>query len=214
MSTTNIADLEAALMARAQKLADEYLDHARRARDRSLTEASDHLRVREEREILAGKALAERTYRQRIQAAEIQQHARLDRLRWDLVVHVMRELDEEIERLVADRTHYEALLQRYLARAAQAIERDELVAMLNETDRAALAPRWPAFVAAATSKRVTLADQPLKVRGGIEVRSREDDIRVDQTFEGRRERMADALQTSILARLFASAENAGNLNGG
>lgn len=170
--------------------------------------------MREEREILAGKALAERTYRQRIQAAEIQQHARLDRLRWDLVVHVMRELDEEIERLVADRTHYEALLQRYLARAAQAIERDELVAMLNETDRAALAPRWPAFVAAATSKRVTLADQPLKVRGGIEVRSREDDIRVDQTFEGRRERMADALQTSILARLFASAENAGNLNGG
>lgn len=214
MSTTNIADLEAALMARAQKLADEYLDHARRTRDRSLTEASDHLRVREEREILAGKALAERTYRQRIQAAEIQQHARLDRLRWDLVVHVMRELDEEIERLVADRTHYEALLQRYLARAAQAIERDELVAMLNETDRAALAPRWPAFVAAATSKRVTLADQPLKVRGGIEVRSREDDIRVDQTFEGRRERMADALQTAILARLFASAENAGNLNGG
>lgn len=36
MSTTNIADLEAALMARAQKLADEYLDHARRAR--SLTD--------------------------------------------------------------------------------------------------------------------------------------------------------------------------------
>ena len=212
MSTSDIAELEAALMTRAQRLAEEYLENGRRTRDRTLTEAATHLRVREEREILAAKAQAERAYRQRVQAAEIAQQATLDRLRWDLVLGVMRALDTELAHLVADRARYESLLQRWLARAARAIERDELVVLVNASDRAALAPQWTRFAQAASPKRATLAQAPLPIQGGLEVRSQDNDIRVDQSFEGRRERLAAELEAAILERLFTSTQ--GSLNGG
>ena len=48
-------DLEQALMDRARRLADEYLARAESTRERMLRDENEHLRVREEREVLAAE---------------------------------------------------------------------------------------------------------------------------------------------------------------
>jgi len=47
-----VAELERAILERAQKLAEEYHNRAQRSRDVILRTASEKLRIREEREVL------------------------------------------------------------------------------------------------------------------------------------------------------------------
>ncbi len=47
-----VEELEAAILARADRLATEYRERAQRSRDRILREAADQLHLREEREVL------------------------------------------------------------------------------------------------------------------------------------------------------------------
>src|SRR5690349_12571953 len=108
--STPIGDLETALIARAKALADEHMAHARRSRDQILADANERQRLREEREILAAKAVAERAFRQRQQAAEIKQQEEVDRLRWNLVLAVMAHLPTEIEKLITDEKTYLPLM--------------------------------------------------------------------------------------------------------
>ena len=214
-STVNIEELESALLARAKKLAEEYLAHAQRNRDQIIADANEKLRLREEREILAAKAVAERTYRQRVQASEIKQQEEYDRLRWSLVRGITEKLTQHLAAVAADDEKYLPLLGKYLARAAEAIERDELVAEVNRRDHARLAKNWDAFCReSGVKKRVTLAPEPLVCTGGVRLRSVDDVIRVDNTFEGRLERMEEALQQVVMERLFASAANLGVMFGG
>jgi V/A-type H+-transporting ATPase subunit E len=107
------------------------------------------------------------------------------------------------------------LLRKYLARAAEVIERDELVAEVNQRDHARLSRGWDAFCReAGVKKRVVLASEPVTCSGGIRLRSVDDVIRVDNTFEGRLERLEEALQQVVLERLFASATHMGVMFGG
>ncbi len=210
-----LSDLESALLQRARTLADEYLAHARRTRDQIIADANERLRLREEREILAAKALAERTYRQRVQANEIRQQEELDRVRWALVRQVIDVLPARLAQVAEDERRYLPLLARYLAHAAQAIERDALVAELNACDHARLAKRWEAFCReAGVQKNIALAPEPLaNSQGGVRVRSADGKIGVDNTFEGRLERMQDDLHRVVTERLFASTETLAALAG-
>ena len=140
-----IGELESALLARAKALAEEHLAQAASACARIAAETNERLRLREEREILAAKAAAERAFRQRQQAAEIKQQEETDRLRWNLVLGMMDRLASELEQLSRDEKAYLPLLRRLLAQAAGAIEDRELVAELNARDRARLAADWDAF---------------------------------------------------------------------
>jgi V/A-type H+-transporting ATPase subunit E len=216
MSTTpQLVELESALLTRARTLAEEYLASARRNRDRIVADANERLRLREEREILAAKALADRTYRQRVQAAEIKQQEELDRLRWTLVRQILDRLPGELAKVVADQPRYTNLLAAYLARAATVIERDELVATLNAADRTRLAGTWDAFARAAVpDKRVALGNEMVNASGGVVVSSDDDTIRVNNTFEGRMERLQNDLQRVVTERLFASTEHMGALFSG
>lgn len=210
-----LSDLEGALLQRARTLADEYLAHARRTRDQVIADANERLRLREEREILAAKALAERTYRQRVQANEIRQQEELDRTRWTLVRQVMDALPARLDRIAEDEKRYLPLLARYLAHGAQVIERDALVAELNGRDHARLAKRWDAFCReAGVQKSIVFATEPLAAsKGGVRVRSADGKIGVDNTFEGRLERMQDDLHRVVTERLFASTETLAALSG-
>lgn len=210
-----LSDLESALLQRARTLADEYLAHAKRTRDQIIADANERLRLREEREILAAKALAERTYRQRVQANEIRQQEELDRVRWTLVRQVIDALPAHLARVADDEQRYLPLLARYLANAARAIERNELVAELNVRDHRRLAARWDAFCReAGVQKTVALAPEPLvNSQGGVRVRSADGKIGVDNTFEGRLERMQDDLHRVVTERLFASTETLSALAG-
>lgn len=207
----DISGLENALTDRARKLADEHLASGHQARERILSDTRQRLDIEEEREVLAAKALAERAYQQQIQAAELDLRAELDRLRWELADATLAKLHSHLIKLVEDEARYLPLLRDYLREGAQAIERDELVVQLNARDRQRLQKDWVRYAeAAAPGKHLTLAPEPLDCIGGVLVASSDRNIRFDNTFEGRMERLDEVLQGAIADRLMAQTGEAGH----
>jgi len=198
----DITGLESALAERARKLAEEHLLNGRQARDLILMETRQRLRLQEERETLAAKAEGERTYQQHVQAAELELRARLDRVRWRLISAALMKLRQRLTALAEDEARYLPLLLKYLREGAEAIERDELVAHVNARDRRPLQNDWARRAEeAASNKRLTLSPESLNCIGGVMIASADGNIRFDNTFEGRMERLAESLQRSVAERL-------------
>lgn len=205
-----VEELERAILERAHRLADEYRQRALRTRDAILNEASEKLNLREEREVLVAKALAERSYRQQVQSNELQLRSEMDQTRWNLVQGVLHRLEARLQQLVADEEGYLPLLQEYLRQGAELIEADELIAELNQRDHQRLAGRWEEItVQAAPHKTIHLASVPIETLGGVLVRTPDNRIRVDNTFEGRRERLAEQLHQVISERLLPGFRDEG-----
>ncbi len=200
--------LEKALLQRARQLADEYIERGKRGRDHILQEANERLRLREEREVLVAKEAAERAYRQQVQAAQIRLQKVLDKRRWQLLEEVMEALPKHLEKAIADEDTYLPLLRRLVEKAAESIESEVLVAVLNARDRERLAPQWETFTAP-MGKEVRLADEVIDSLGGAVVRSVDNRIRVDNTFEGRRQRFETALHRVLMERMFPSSATLG-----
>jgi V/A-type H+-transporting ATPase subunit E len=202
---TQVRNLEQALLARARDLVREHLEKAASERERILAEVAQRLRLREEREILAAKADAERAFRRRVQAAEIRMQGELDRLRWTLVQTVLGAVRAELVRVADDERAYLPVLAGYLRAAAEHLDGDALVADLNTRDRERFAARWAAFAAEAVpAKRVSLSANAIGASGGLIVRTPENQVRVDNTFEGRIDRLEETVHAAILERLFAA----------
>lgn len=198
----DVSGLETALMERARKLSDGHLVNGRQARDLILLEARQRLRLEEERDTIAAKAQAERVYQQRVQAVELDMRARLDRLRWRLANDVFAKLGARLSALADDDAKYLPVIVSYLRECAQAMERDELVVHCNARDVQRLKGEWAQIVEeAAPTKRLTLSQEPVNSIGGVVVVSADQNIRFDDTFEGRMERLAEFLQGSIAERL-------------
>jgi len=197
-----ISGLESALAERARKLSEEHLVNGRQARELMLVEARQRLHLAEEHEQMAAKARAERLYLQQVQAAELDLRAGFDRLRRELIDAALPKLNQMLSALAEDETRYLPLLLNYLRESAQAIERGELVAQFNARDLLRLQQDWTHHAAdAAPGKRLTLSPVPLNSLGGVLVISADGDIRFDNTFEGRMERMAGEIQGLIAERL-------------
>ena len=198
----DISGLETALAERAQKLSDEHLTRGHQARERILAETRQRLHIEEEREVLSAKAQAERVYQQRIQAAELDLRAGLDRLRWELAHAVLAKLPGRLQEQAVDEACYLPLLLSYLREAAREIERDELVAQLNQRDWQRFHDEWGNLAQqAAPGKRLTLSPETLDSIGGVLVTSTDGNIRFDNTFEGRMERLGEILQGAVTERL-------------
>jgi V/A-type H+-transporting ATPase subunit E len=203
-----VEELESAILSRAERLAAEYRERAERSRERILREAAEQLRLREDREVLVAKAMAERNYRRKVQANELKLRAHMDHLRWNLVRGVEQRLEERVRAFARNRELYDRTLGGYLAQAARLIEQDELVAELSAADHRRLREGWDAFAKAAVAdKRIRLAEEPIDTLGGVRVSSPDGRIRLDNTFEGRRDRLRPRLHQIIVERLFpATAE--------
>ena len=202
-----IGGLEAALLARAQKLAEEYLSGSQQIRQQILAETSQRLHIEEEREVLAAKAHAERAYQQHVQAAELSLHSELDRVRWDLVNGVLARLPVRLAELAQDEARYLPLLLAWLREGAQAIERDHLVVQVNPRDLPLLQRDWKKYAEqAAPGKRLELSEQTLDCIGGVLILSADGNIRFDNTFEGRMEKLNEALQGVIADQLIPAGE--------
>lgn len=214
-AVANAEELEAALLARAQRLAEDYLSRARHSRDRIIEEADERLRLREEREVLVAEAMAERVYRRRVQASELKLQGDLDRRRWEWVQAVIEDLRQHLMEFATDEAHYLPVLQRLLGTAARAIEQKELIAELNPQDLSRLEGRWESFATEAVpGKHIILSSEPLSCSGGVRVMSKDQRIRVDNTFEGRLERLAESLYQLAVEQLFAQpAPMEGRLHG-
>lgn len=207
----DITGLETALAERARTLAEEHLVNGRQARDLILTETRQRLRIQEEREAVAAKARAERAYQQSVQAAELDLRAGLDRLRWELTSAALTKLPSLLSALTEDDARYLPLLREYLRECAQGIERDELVAHFNARDLQRLRSDWMHHAAqAAPGKRLTLSPDPLTCLGGVLMVSGDGDIRFDNTFEGRMERLAETLQGELTEWLIPQSGETGH----
>jgi V/A-type H+-transporting ATPase subunit E len=207
-----VLQLEQALIRQAESLAREQRERAESGKARILNEASDKIRLAEEREVLAAKAEAERIVRRHTQAAETRLAAELDRLRWALTEASLAGVKLAFQELVDDDERYLAVLEQWLAAAVQALPEGELVAEVRAADQPRVAPVWKDMSArAAPGRKVVLATHGLISEGGIRVRLADSRAQLDQTFEARQSRLADELARVAMERLFASAPDLGTL---
>lgn len=205
-----VNDLESAILARANRLAEEYRERAKRSRDNILREAHERLHLREQREVLVAQARAERAYRRRVQASEIRLRKEMDYLRWSLVEGVREQLVDRIRAFVADEARYLPVLKSFIGAAAAIIESDRLVAEMNAEDIRRLQTGWEAFVVdVAGGKTIELSASPLETLGGVLIRTGDNRIRFDNTFEGRMEQLGTRLHQVIIERLFPGGTDHG-----
>ena len=201
-----VTQLEQALLQQAETLAREQLQNAESARSRILAESAERIRLARERETLAAKVDAERLLRRQVQAAETRLAAELDRLRWALTEATLAGVQSAFRALVHDDARYLALLESWLAAAAQALPPGDLVAEVRAEDERRLASRWADITArAAAGRAVALEVLEHPSEGGLRVRLADGRAQLDQTFEARRARLADELARVAMERLFASA---------
>jgi V/A-type H+-transporting ATPase subunit E len=114
--------------------------------------------------------------------------------------------------MIKDEVAYGAWLEALVLNAAEAIERPTLRVKANSADGKRLRAVWADIVAKAPAGReLSLDDDPIDTLGGVLVESQDGSIRVDQTFEGRLERLRPRVQQVILERLLPSGFDTGNL---
>lgn len=207
--------LEQAILTRAERLADEFRERANRGRDSILREAAERLRLREDREEALARALAERSFRQQVQASELKMQSHLDLLRWNLVQGVERRLQARMQRFMQDEAGYFQWLLDLIGEAAGRIERESLLVRVNARDHQRLFARWDSVIERLPKgHNATLADDHLETLGGCLLLSEDGRIRVDQTFEGRLTRLRARVQQVILERLLPGGLDTGNLFSG
>ena len=199
------ARLETELVARAERLAEEYLNDARGTASGIIEQAKDRVRAREDHEVQLARAAGERAYKQRVQAAALQFDAELDRLRWTLIQEVICMLRERLTRFVEDEAAYLSVLRCCLGSAASSIDRPELVVEMNARDLERFESRFGELArAGAPRTRIELSRKPIDCVGGIVVRSADERMRVDDTFEERIRRLDLRLEQTIMDRLFGA----------
>jgi vacuolar-type H+-ATPase subunit E/Vma4 len=211
---SRISQLEKALLDQAESLAREHLRNAEATRERIAKEAAERLTQAEAHERQAARTEADRLARRRVQAAEGRLTAELDRLRWALTEAAMSNVRLALVDLTRDPERYLAVLEGYVATAARQLPAGDLVAEVNSVDFNLLAPVWPELNRrAAPGRRVELASHGHDSLGGIRVRLADNRARLDQTFEARQERLAEALAGAVMARMFAGPPELGGLHG-
>ncbi len=209
---SQVTQLETALLRQAETLAREQRQNADVVCARIQAESVAKLKLAEEREVLAAKAEAERRVRRQTQAAETRLASELDRLRWALTEATLSGVKLAFQELVDDDAAYLAVLERWLAAAAQSLPAGDLIAEVRPEDEKRLARTWSEFSArAAPDRTVSLISHSRASEGGIRVRLADNRAQLDQTFEARQARLADELARVAMERLFASAPDLGTL---
>ena len=206
--TADIDALAKALLSRARQLADEELKLAEHERERLLTRARQ--RTDQQRQFIEAQARqeAERAYRQQVQRSELNIRARIAQLRWTLINEVINELTGELEKLHADPSRYHELLLQLLHEACQAMPDKKLIAQLNNHDYTAYQQEWGQMLeTSACRQAIELSEQRCECSGGVLIRNQADDIRFDNTFEARLERLRLEIQRRISKILFPHQEN-------
>lgn len=201
--------LEGLLYAQAMGQADQHLRKAHETSEQIRQELQARLRKLEEGEEQRYQLEAEQLCRQIIQTSKIRMDSEHDRLRWALAQDVLHEVAKRLEKLTQDPTRYHEVLQGYLAEAAQAMPEGDLVAELSPRDLEALRPAWDRMAAeAAPGRKVGLAAMAEHASGGMLVRTTDNSLRVDNTFEGRLDRMQEDVLGVIMDKLFNQAGGA------
>jgi V/A-type H+-transporting ATPase subunit E len=211
-TNSQIENLEQAILQRAQTLADSHLSSAEQQRQKIMTDSAKRLHRREEQATEEAKTTAEQEYRRLVQASEIKMQAELDKMRWSLIQSTMTALHEQLQKVAQQPEQYLPVLKQYLQQAANSIEAEELEVLVNQQDYDLLAAQWSDFIEqCGIKKSCTLSAEKQAFLGGILVRSRDNRIQVDNSFDGIIERLLDEIYQEMNSQLFATASPIRNL---
>lgn len=209
-----VLQLEQAILARAEQLANQFAEQAQKTRETVLREAAERLRQRESREEAAARGLGDRHYRQRVQAAELRLQSHLDRVRWNLVRGVEARLEDRMGELMRDGNAYREHLIGLLREGAREMGTGAIVVRGNLEDRQALTAVIEQLKPELPDHELALGERPIETLAGVLLTSHDGRIRVDNTFEGRLARLRPQIQRVILERMFpASLESANPFTG-
>jgi V/A-type H+/Na+-transporting ATPase subunit E len=194
--------LEKAILDRAQMMADECAHRAEAGRKNILREASERLHLKEEKETLLAKSLADRAYLRKVQADELKLRSKMDQMRWNLVQVVIDRLQERMKTLTQDETRYFDLIKALLKQAAGQIEQDTLEVSVNQEDLRRLKPLWAELTQElAPGKQFQLLEKSINTVGGCLVSTPDKRVQIDHTFEGRLSRLERKIHQALVERL-------------
>jgi V/A-type H+/Na+-transporting ATPase subunit E len=194
--------LEKAILDRAQMMADECAHRAEAGRKNILREASERLHLKEEKETLLAKSLADRAYLRKVQADELKLRSKMDQMRWNLVQVVIDRLQERMKALTQDETRYFNLIKALLKQAAGQIEQDTLEVSVNQEDLRRLKPQWAELTQElAPGKQFQLLEKSINTVGGCLVSTPDKRVQIDHTFEGRLSRLERKIHQALVERL-------------
>lgn len=205
-------NLEQALLERATRLAQEYLQRAEEQREDIYRDSREKLQLGEERELFSAREKAERRYQQRIQASELEFQGELDRLRWDLVKQVQEQLLKNLENFAKDESKYMSVFSQLLKEAAYAVDADEVVIQVNAQDYdRLLAGNFKMLNDLVPDKKIVLSEEVCQCSGGARAWDTELSVRVDNTFEGRIAASQEKLYQVIMEQLFSKTLTTGEM---
>jgi V/A-type H+/Na+-transporting ATPase subunit E len=194
--------LEKAILERAQMMADECAHRADAGRKNILREASERLHLKEEKETLLAKSLADRAYLRKVQADELKLRSKMDQMRWNLVQVVIGRLQERMKTLTQDDARYFELIKALLKQAAGQIEQETLEVSVNQEDLLRLKPQWDELTKAlAPGKRFQLLEKNIDTVGGCLISTPDKRVQIDHTFEGRLARLERKIHQALVERL-------------
>ncbi|MEW8086668.1 MAG: V-type ATP synthase subunit E family protein [Candidatus Thiodiazotropha endolucinida] len=194
--------LEKAILERAELMANECHSRAEAGRKNILREASERLHLREEKETLLAKSLADRAYLRKVQADELKLHSKMDHMRWNLVQVVVGRLQQRMQALTQDEAKYTELLKAFLQQAAKQIEEQRLMVSVNAEDLRRLKPQWETLTSSlATGKVFELKEESIETIGGCLITTADKRVQIDHTFEGRLSRLERKVHQALVERL-------------
>ncbi len=204
ISQLKVEDLEKALMQRADDLANEYQQRARRSHDHFINDENERLHLREEKEVMAASMAAESQYRSRVQSSELKVQKRLDQLRWQLIKEVIEQVKGKVAQIIKNKEEYRQLLVAFIRHSAALIDNNDLIVEFNTQDYQSIAPLWQEILEQVNCpKHIVCSKQFHQMSGGIIMYNQTRSIRIDNTFEGRLERLSDNIHQLVAEQFFS-----------
>jgi V/A-type H+-transporting ATPase subunit E len=203
-SELKVEDLENALMQRANDLAEEYLQRAKRSHDHFIDDENERLKLREEKEVMAAKMAAENIYRSRVQSSELNVQKKLDQLRWQLIKDVITQARLKMADIVQNETQYKQLIIESIQYGVTAIGTKHLLVEFNQTDYHNMAKQWDSIIKEIKGDvSIELSKQSHLMSGGIIMYDQKRSIRIDNTFEGRIDRLSESIHQLVAEQFFS-----------
>ncbi|WP_316364372.1 V-type ATP synthase subunit E [Candidatus Thiodiazotropha sp. CDECU1] len=194
--------LEKAILERAELMANECHSRAEAGRKNILREASERLHLREEKETLLAKSLADRAYLRKVQADELKLHSKMDHMRWNLVQVVVDRLQQKMQALTQDEEKYFELITAFLQQAAAQIEEKQLLVSVNANDLRRLKTKWDQLTSnLVAGKTFELQEESIETIGGCLITTADNRVQIDHTFEGRLARLERKVHQAMVERL-------------
>jgi vacuolar-type H+-ATPase subunit E/Vma4 len=125
----------------------------------------------------------------------------------------MDKLSKQLRDLRADEPRYLEIFTRLLRQGVETIGQGKLVASICNDDLSRFHDNWDDIVkkSCGTGVSVKLTREACRCSGGVRLVSEQDDVMLDNTFEGIIGRREDDLHRLIFERLFSTMATKGGL---